>query len=137
MSGETDLSILIHSMRPSLQHGEYVFCSVPASNYPHSVEPVGLFHEPEGITLIVPRHQADELGLPYSYVAAWITLTVHSSLEAVGLTAVVSQALAAANISCNVVAAYYHDHLFVGIDDAQQAMDILMALSTGNFSVKE
>jgi hypothetical protein len=55
-------------------------------------------------------------------------LTVHSSLEAVGLTAAVSKALTEANISCNVVAAYYHDHIFVPVKDAKQAMRVLEKL---------
>ena len=67
--------------------------------------------------------------LPYSLVCVWITLTIHSSLEAVGLTAAVSSALTEANISCNVVAAYYHDHIFVPIADADRAMNVLLALT--------
>ena len=62
----------------------------------------------------------------------WITLDVHSSLEAVGLTAAVSAALAEENISCNVVAAYYHDHLFVPVADAERAMETLMRLTGVN-----
>jgi uncharacterized protein len=129
VNGETNLTTVLKDLKPTLQSGEYVFCSLSLDQLPPSVEPLGLFQESEGITLIVPKHQADQLGLAYSYVAAWITLTVHSSLAAVGLTAAVSQALAAENISCNVVAAYYHDHLFVGVQDAQRAIEILTALS--------
>ena len=70
------------------------------------------------------------MSLSYSLVCAWITLTVHSSLEAVGLTAAVSRALAEENISCNVVAAYYHDHLFVPVGDGERAMEVLLALSS-------
>jgi len=77
----------------------------------------------------LPKHQADDAALPYSMTCAWITLTVHSSLEAVGLTAAVSKALTNANISCNVIAAYYHDHIFVPAQDAQQAMDVLLQLT--------
>ena len=68
---------------------------------------------------------ADSLKLEYSFVASWITLTVHSSLEAVGLTAAFSKALSQEGISCNVVAAFYHDHIFVGKNDADKAMEIL------------
>ncbi len=80
------------------------------------------------MTVILTREQADGLSLPYSVVCAWITLTVHSSLQAVGLTAAVSRALAEAEISCNVVAAYYHDHLFVPVEDGGRAMVVLAAL---------
>ncbi len=66
---------------------------------------------------------------PYQYVAAWITLNVHSSLEAVGLTAAFAKALGDAGISCNVVAAYYHDHIFVDVKDAEKAMDVLQRMA--------
>lgn len=84
-----------------------------------------LFREQESITVILKRVVADKLKLSYFYVASWITLTVHSSLEAVGLTAAFSNALAKEGISCNVVAAYYHDHIFVNCNDASRAMEIL------------
>lgn len=85
------------------------------------------FAEAEGTTLILDRRQAEAAGLPDDPPMAWITLTVHSSLEAVGLTATVSNALAQANIGCNMVAAYYHDHIFV--PDAGAAFALLTALS--------
>lgn len=106
-----------------------MFCNVPANQIPTDVEPVCIFREAEGVTLIITKQQADELSIPYSFVAAWITLTIHSSLEAVGFTAAISQQLAMAGISCNAIAAYYHDHLFVSIQDAQRAMQILTAMS--------
>lgn len=129
MRGETDLNNLLRHCKPELNAGEYVFCSVDAGNLPASVDPIGSFREPEGATLILPRDQADALGLPYSFVSAWITLSVHSALEAVGLTAAVSQALAESGISCNVVAACFHDHLFVRVGEAQRALAVLQNLS--------
>lgn len=95
-------------------------------------EIVGFFREAEGVTVIVPRESAARLGLEYSYVAAWITLTVHSSLEATGLTAAVATALAEAGISCNVVAAYFHDHIFVARSDGERALRVLEDLSRGS-----
>ena len=74
---------------------------------------IGAFREEEAWTVILNKTLADQQHYEYSYVAAWITLTVHSSLEAVGLTAAFSKALGDASISCNVIAAYYHDHTFV------------------------
>lgn len=130
MTGETDLDSLLRHLKPELNAGEYVFCSAQADSLPEGVEPVSWFREREGTTLILPRHRADALGLSYSFVSAWITLTVHSALEAVGLTAAVSQALANAGISCNVVAASYHDHLFVPVGEARRAMEILINLSS-------
>ncbi len=128
MSGVTDLPLLLQNMQPERNTGEYVFCSVDSIERSAGLEPVCMFREQEGFTIILPRQQADALSLPYSLVCAWITLTVHSSLEAVGLTAAVSRALAEENISCNIVAAYYHDHLFVPVKDAERAIKALTAL---------
>lgn len=128
MPGETNLTRLLATMQPARQPGEYVFCTVaPATPVPATA--LGWFRESEGLTLILPRATADAHGLPYHYVSAWLTLTVHSALEAVGLTAAVATALTAENISCNVIAAYHHDHLFVALADADRALRALRALS--------
>jgi hypothetical protein len=128
MDGETDLEKLIRDMHPELNPGEYVFCTLDPGADPVSLQLLGWFREREGVTVILPREQADRAGLTYSFVAAWITLNVHSALEAVGLTAVVSQALSQHGISCNMVAAYFHDHLFVPQKDAQSAFNILKGI---------
>jgi hypothetical protein len=129
MSGETDLARLLLDMRPERNPGEYVFCVVDSFEQAAALRPVGMFQEKEGVTAILPKEQADAMSLSYSVVCAWITLTVHSALEAVGLTAAFSRALAEENISCNVVAAYYHDHLFVPAEDGERAMKALLALA--------
>ena len=131
MSGETDLARLLQTMRPERNPGEYVYCLLDSPERAAALRPVGMFREQEGTTVILSREQAQAESLPCALVCAWITLTVHSSLEAVGLTAAVSKALTQANISCNVVAAYYHDHLFVPLEDADRAMETLLALSSG------
>jgi len=87
--------------------------------------------EAEGLTVVLGRDEADALGLSYDFVAAWITLQVHSALEAVGLTAAVSAALTHAGISCNVLAGFHHDHLLVPTADAARAMDVLRLLGRG------
>lgn len=130
MTGETSLGALLRSMNPELNEGEYVFCTVADSKRVEGIELVGSFREREGLTVILERNQAQRLGLDCDYVMAWITLTVHSSLAAVGLTAAFASALGQAGISCNVVAGFYHDHLFVGKDDALKAMTTLRALAT-------
>jgi len=132
MPGTTDLRELLKTMRPVLNEGEYVFCSIPVGKAIDLDLVIGSFKEKEGTTVILDKVKADNLGLPYTYVAVWITLTVHSSLEAVGLTAAFATALASADISCNVVAANYHDHIFVAKHDAKSAMSILKDLSDGN-----
>jgi hypothetical protein len=129
MSGETNISSLLKNMTPKLNEGEYVFCIVKSLSDIDLSEVIGLFREEEGITVILKKEIADRLNLNYTYIAAWITLTIHSSLEAVGLTATFSSALAKHLISCNVVAAYYHDHIFVAQKDAEKAMQVLKELA--------
>jgi len=129
MTGETDLKKLLRGMKPGRNEGEFVFCTVESLQRANALDPLCMFQEQEAVTVILSKEQADEASLPYSITFAWITLTVHSSLEAVGLTAVVSKALTEADISCNVVAAYYHDHIFIPIKDADYAMKVLENLS--------
>jgi len=129
MTDETDLANLLKELKPRLNPGEYVYCTVESKARAAQLDPICMFAEEESVTVILPKEIADEEGLAYPLVCSWITLTVHSALEAVGLTAAVSSALAAADISCNIVAAYYHDHLFVPHQDAHRAMDVLNTLA--------
>jgi len=125
MSGVTDLTILLRSAKPEHNQGDYVFCNVPDLTGIDMSKVVMMFREKEATTLIMALDYAESINLQHGSTFSWITLTIHSSLEAVGLTAAFSTALAAANISCNVVAGYYHDHIFVGSKDLDQAMTIL------------
>jgi uncharacterized protein len=129
MTGETDLNILLKTMTPQLNEGEYVFCTTENMSIFQAQDIIGFFKEMEGYTIILSKEKADKLRLEYSIILSWISLTVHSSLEAVGLTAAFSGALAKANISCNVMAGYYHDHIFVAKKDAELAMAILINLT--------
>ena len=131
MSGERDLSRLLAGMQPELNSGTYVFCTLAGgqcSEYAH-LEPLASYREAEGLSLVVRREKADQAGLSYDGLFRCITLTVHSSLEAVGLTAAVAGALAEQGISANVIAAYYHDHFFVPSERAEEAMDVLRKMS--------
>ncbi|MGK5728066.1 ACT domain-containing protein [Streptomyces sp. URMC 124] len=130
MAGERDLTKLLSGMRPELNAGRYVYATVEGEA-PRGLAPVVTVREPEGLTLVVRQEEADAAGLAYDYVAGWITLRVHSALEAVGLTAAVSQALAQAGLSCNVVAGFHHDHLFVPYERAEEAVGTLEALAEG------
>ena len=132
MSGEKDLARMLATIEPKLQDGDYVFCSIGDGTAVDIKDVVLYFTEEEGPTLILKKEKADQLGFDYAFVAAWITLTVHSSLEAVGLTAAFSKALADKGISCNVVAAYYHDHIFVAQKDAREAMAVIRGLRGGH-----
>jgi hypothetical protein len=127
MSGETDLATLLRTMRPVLDPGRFVFASV--DSVPDGVTPVVTVQEEEGLTVVLERDDADRVGVTYEYVAARITLQVHSSLAAVGLTAAFAKALTERDISCNVVAGYFHDHLFVPLERAAEAVAALEALA--------
>ncbi len=130
MSGETDLKTLLQSLHPVVRDGEYVYALWPHGR-PLEGEVEAAVREAEGLTVVLPRDEADRLGLNYDFVASWITLQVHSALEAVGLTAAVSAALTHAGISCNVLAGFHHDHLLVPTPDAGRAMDVLQLLARG------
>jgi hypothetical protein len=128
-SGETNLEYLLAHLNPELDISPYVFCSVRVEQLnAHKLDPLGTFREREGLTLILAQPQADEAGLDYQGIWARITLTVHSSLEAVGLIAAVATTLAEAGISANPVAGYYHDHLFVPWERRGEAMARLVEL---------
>ncbi|AEW98037.1 MULTISPECIES: ACT domain-containing protein [Streptomycetaceae] len=128
MNGETDLRALLTGLRPQLNPGRYVFTTI-RSAIPSGVDPVATVREPEGLTLVVRQEEADAAGLPYEYVAGWITLRVHSALDAVGLTAAVARELTAVGLSCNVVAGFHHDHLFVPVERAAEAVEVLLRLA--------
>lgn len=129
MSGEKELQKLLKTMKPEHKPGEYVFCKTEKLEGLDLNEIDMVFREQEAITLILKKEIADKLHLDYSVIMSWITLTVHSSLEAVGLTAAFSKALSDHEISCNVVAAFYHDHIFVNKKDTVKAIEILNSFS--------
>jgi uncharacterized protein len=125
MPGEKNLDRLLKTMQPKYNAGQYVFCTLADAGIIPPGDVLMLFIEAEGATVIIKKELADSLHLAYTFTASWITLTVHSSLDAVGLTAAFSAALTAAGISCNVVAAFYHDHIFVDVKDTDKAMEVL------------
>jgi hypothetical protein len=115
-------------MQPVLHEGIYAYCSVPHETKLDAFAPVVTVREQEGLTLVVPEEQAVAAGVPVLFRAAWISLTVHSDLAAIGLTAAFSSALGGAGISCNVVAGAFHDHIFVPVEQAEHALAVLRTL---------
>jgi hypothetical protein len=128
MSGESNLESLLRGMSPVLNEDDYVFCTVRNSKYGDYAQtrPLASFAEKEGLTLVILKDQAEQHGLPYEGVFRCISLGVHSSLEAVGLTAAVTGKLTTHGIAANVIAAYYHDHIFVPAELAKSAIGLLL-----------
>lgn len=127
MSGEVDLEKLLAFLQPKLLEDEFVFCSSKTMSLADALElkPVATYREEEGFSLILTKRVAMQAGFDFSSVFKCITLTVHSSLDSVGLTAAVANRLSNHSISANVVAAYYHDHVFVPSSKAAQALQLL------------
>jgi len=131
--GEADLQTLLDLLSPKLMTGEYVFCSLKTAKYGDYAEtaPIASFQEKEGLTLVVRKESADQHGFTYNNTYRCITLGVHSSLDAIGLTATVSARLSEKQISANIIAAYFHDHVFVPSNRAGEALAVLSALRSG------
>lgn len=132
-SASNDLHELIANLRPRRQEGAYVFCTLPGAAYGARPElaPFAAVAEPEGLTLVIERERADEAGLAYEGLFALISLRVFSSLQAVGLTAAVASRLAELGIAANVLAGFFHDHVLVPLDRAEEAMEALEAMAAG------
>lgn len=131
--GETNLQKMLATLQPILSKERYVFCCI---DYHQSLDfsVWASICEEEGRTLILTQETADLQGFSYEGLWSRITLSVHSSLQAVGLTAHVSKLLADAGISANMVAGYYHDHIFVQVESARLACDLLYQLGGGKES---
>jgi hypothetical protein len=106
----------------------------PNEPIPAAVNPLLTFREQEGTTLVIPREEAVASGLRYAFASRLITLTVHSALDAVGFLAAITARLAEAGISVNAVSAFHHDHLFVAVDQADEAMAVLREMSKARHS---
>ena len=131
LTGEENLDVLLGSLAPQLLEDEFVFCTLADSTYGDhaAARPLASFLEAEGLTLVVRKRAAESLGFTHTGGFRCISLGVQSSLKAVGLTAAVTGKLSEHGISANVMAAYFHDHVFVPAGHAQQALQILVELS--------
>jgi hypothetical protein len=137
MYGIADIDILLATASPAMADEDYVFTTVRDLSRFDELQAVGAFREREAVTLICPRIRAESASLPYDGIYRQITLTVHSSLEAVGFLAAVSTALADAGIPCNAVSAFYHDHIFVPAGQASRAMEVLSTLAASRQSRRD
>ncbi len=132
MGGETNLRALLRAMKPELLPREFVFATRAADEpAPRNLHPILQFEEAEGTTLIVPRDEAEQAAIAHCFPCRMITLDVQSSLDAIGFLAAVTAALAAAGIAVNPVSAFNHDHLFVPVDRAEEALRVLQRLADG------
>ena len=129
MGGERDLERLLRSVSAELVDGVFVFATVP--RIPDGIAPRMVFQEAEGTTLILLKEDAEAAGIAYEFPSRMITLNVHSSLEAVGFIARIASELARHDMGVNPVSAFYHDHLFVPEDRAEDAMDVLRGFAEG------
>jgi hypothetical protein len=123
-----DLARMRCTLSPQRNPGIYAYALATPDTDLVALQPIATVRECEGLTVIAEESRALAAGLAIRHRAAWITLNVMSGLDDVGLTAAVAQALAAADIPCNVVAAVHHDHLFVPIEAADSALAVLRAL---------
>ena len=125
--GSTDLRAMLATLEAVKRPAEYIYAVVDRKDPIVSLA-AATIAEDEGLTVVLRKDDADAHGIPYDFVAAWLTLTVHSSLEAIGLTAAFSTALGDSNISCNVLAGNHHDHLLVPVAEADRAIEVLRGL---------
>jgi hypothetical protein len=129
-----DAREMVAGMTPALKTDKYVFCAAGDRAWA-ALEPLAMFREAEGVSLILERGAAQAAGFPLDAPMALITLNVYSALDGVGLTAAVATALAQAGIACNMVAALNHDHVFVPIERADEAVATLLDLQRSAVSV--
>lgn len=116
------------SLQPMLEPGVYAFVSLADGNIPDNIKPLATFREREGISLIVSEQEAEVLGCPILFRASWISLGAQTDLDAIGITAALAAALTSRKISCNVVAGALHDHLFVPVHRAEEALECLRSI---------
>ena len=129
--GVKDLSQLLKTMRPRLLEGSWAYAIVPNGKpVPPGLEPLSTCREPEGLSLLLSEADLVKSGLPHAFFCRGISLEVNSSLYAVGFLAAVSEVLAKASMSINIVSAYHRDYLFVPSARAEEAVKLLEKLSS-------
>ena len=122
---QTDLEKLIANMEPIFNEGDYVFASVIHLDAIPRIIKIYEIKEMVGITVVLSKKETDRPEISYEFIAAQITLNIYSSLDAIGLIASVSEGLRGNDISGNVIAIYYHDHIFENEKDKTKAINAL------------
>jgi hypothetical protein len=130
LRGLSDLGAMLKSLNPELLAGEFVFASLPGASFADAayLSPIGSFQEAEGLSVIVSKATAVRHGIGFALTLRCITLHVHSDLAAVGLTAAIATRLAEEGVSANVIAGFFHDHVFVPAEQADRALEALVSL---------
>jgi hypothetical protein len=130
MGGEKNLQQLLRTMQPALLEGSWAFVTVPKGRaVPTGIEPLMTYREAEGLTLLLSEADLARTGLPHAFFCRGLSLNVHSSLYAVGFLALISQALAKAAMSINIVSAFHRDYIFVPTARADEALALLKKLA--------
>lgn len=139
MSGETDLTKMLQSISVTVRPDDYVVVALdPSADVPPLGDGVAaVIDETEGPTVIATMTKAAYEGWSHDFVAAWLTIDVHSALEAVGLTAAFSRQLGRAGIPCNVIAGFHHDHILVPHDKSDAAVEVIEALAKSDPSTSQ
>ncbi len=128
--GETDLDKMLATLRVERRPGVFAIVAVKIPTPGLLAAAHGMVKEGELTTLVLPVEAAERAGLTVELEMAWLSLTVQSSLEAVGLTAAFAATLGEVGIPCNVLAGYHHDHILVPVERAQDAIDALSVNSS-------
>jgi hypothetical protein len=129
-----NLQQLLKSINPQLKEGKYVYCSVDKQTLQQlDISPLLTFKEDEGVTLVIEKYKADAHYLEYQTIWELVTLSVHSSLNAIGFIAAITQHLAKYEISTNVISAFHHDHLLVPLGKGERAVELLKELQKSFF----
>ena len=146
--GELSLSHLLATLTVVLNPETYVFATLPTSSFNTNDFSIPLadillfFREPctasssqdpssDQITLILRQNLATSDDVPSTYPCRMITCNIHSSLSAVGFMAVLARRLTDAGVSVNPVSGYFHDHLFVPVEMAELAVEVLEGIARG------
>ena len=129
MNIELDINYILQNLSPQLNEGVFVFCTVDNTLNLEEIDIEASVIESEGRTIVLRKEIADQLNLSYNVIMSWITLNVNTSLELVGLSAIISKKFTDNDISYNPIAGYFHDHIFVPIKDTNMAIKLLHNLS--------